>query len=427
LQNGLHVAEPLSVIRAAPATLTAEACRLLSGRFPQHLENGMALNIFDNLGSPLDRQRFTWRDLVQNPISKLDDDAYTRVRIILMNGIELEALNFSHACARMNGPLRAPLAEIRRIEQHQATTINWLIGADHSPLETTIAYEQVAIDVTAGVAMREPDPYLAQVYRFGLLEDFDHMYRYSALLDRLEGKDANNILQSYTDILPGRPTIDEHRHPHDDLRAHYDRATAAPLSKLHALTIMASEQQTHNYYMNIGPLFSDPMARLLYAEIASIEEQHTTQYESIIDPNESWMEKWLMHEATEVYNYHACATQETNPRIRALWERFLDYELGHLHVVMKLFKDELGRDPQEFLPAVLPDPIPIGSQREFVRQVLANELPLRADGAQFVDAQREPQRSLDYRSQLNLDGSPSSEVAAGYRWAAGTELMRSAA
>jgi hypothetical protein len=165
----------------------------------------------------------------------------------------------------MNGALRPVLAQLRRVEQHQATTVNWLIGADHSPLETTIAYEQVAIDITAGVALREPDAYLAQVYRFGLVEDFDHMYRYSALLDRLEGKDANNILQSYTDILPGRPTVDEHRDPMDDLRDHYDRRTAAPLSKLHALTIMAAEQQTHNYYMNVGPLFSDPMARLLYA------------------------------------------------------------------------------------------------------------------------------------------------------------------
>ena len=40
----------------------------------------------------------------------------------------------------------------KRQEQHQATMINWLISADHSPLETTIAYEQVAIEVTASVA-----------------------------------------------------------------------------------------------------------------------------------------------------------------------------------------------------------------------------------------------------------------------------------
>lgn len=33
-------------------------------------------------------------------------------------------------------------------------------------------------------------------------------------------------------------------------------------------------------------MFADPIACQLYAEIASIEEQHVTQYESIIDPCE---------------------------------------------------------------------------------------------------------------------------------------------
>src|SRR5690606_15676737 len=148
------------------------------------------------------------------------------------------------------------------------TMINWLLSGDHSPIETTIGYEQVAIEVTAVVAQQEPDAYLAQVYRFGLLEDFDHMHRYAALLDRLEGKDANNILQCYTDVMPGRPTIFEHRHPHDDLRKHYQRDAAAPISKMHALTIMSGEYQPRDYYMTIGPTFTDPLARQLYAEIA---------------------------------------------------------------------------------------------------------------------------------------------------------------
>ena len=139
----------------------------------------------------------------------MDDDTYTRIRIILMNGIESEALRFSHAAARMNRELRLPLARIRRIEQHQQSLVNWLLPPDLSPLETTIGFEQVAIEVTASVAQHEPDPYLSQVYRFGLLEDFDHMYRYSALYDRLEGKDPNTLLQCYTDIRPGRPTMVE--------------------------------------------------------------------------------------------------------------------------------------------------------------------------------------------------------------------------
>jgi hypothetical protein len=70
----------------------------------------MGLDLFEERGVPLDQQQFNWRELVQLPFSKLDDDAMTRVRIILMNGIESEAVRFSHACARMNGELQADLA-----------------------------------------------------------------------------------------------------------------------------------------------------------------------------------------------------------------------------------------------------------------------------------------------------------------------------
>ncbi|MGE3681921.1 MAG: hypothetical protein AB7G93_09360 [Bdellovibrionales bacterium] len=384
----------------------------------------MSLNLIKDTGTPLEKQGFTWRELVQTPTSKLDCDAFTRVRIILMNGIEHEALRFSHACARMNQDLRVPLAMVRRVEQHQATMVNWLLPPDMSPLEITIAYEQVAIEVTASVAQSEPDPYLAQVYRFGLLEDFDHLYRYSALLDRLEGKDANNILQSYTDIVPGRPTSQEHRHPADDLRAPFDKNRADLISKLHALTILSGEQQTHNFYMNVGPSYADPMARLLYAEIASIEEQHMTQYESIIDPNQTWLEQWLMHEANEVYNYYSCLESETEPRVRAIWERFLDYELGHLATVREIFKNVEKRDPEEVLTAKLPKPIAYVSHREFVRETLLQEVGLRANGADFVPEMEEPERSLHYRDHLNSELMPTEIVARGYRWSPGGELTR---
>ena len=382
----------------------------------------MSINLFKDKGTPLEKQHFTWKDLVQKPISKLNDDAFTRIRVILMNGIEMEANRFSHSCARMNRELQIPLAVIRRVEQHQATLINWLLGTDHSPLETTIGYEQVAIEITAAVAQKEPDKYLSQVYRFGLLEDFDHMYRYTALLDRLEGKDSNNILQSYTDIVPGRPTIDEHRDPHDEIKRHYNKNSATAITKFHALTIMAGEQQTHNYYMNIGPMFADPTARQLYAEIASIEEQHVTQYESIIDPNETWLEKLLIHEANEVYNYYSCVASETNGRIKAIWERFLEYELGQLQAAMELFKQFERRDPAEILPEKLPDAIQYCSQREFVREVLKNELDLRVKGKEFIQVGAESQFTRKYRNYINSEGSPSETVTAGYVWRPGTEL-----
>jgi hypothetical protein len=384
----------------------------------------MAIHLLTDKGVPLDRQRFTWRDIVRAPISKLDDDAMTRVRILLMNGIEAEALRFSHAAARMNGDLRVALAQVRRVEQHQQALVGWLLPADQTPLETTIAYEQVAIEITAEAALHEPDPYLAQVYRFGMLEDFDHLYRYSALLDRLEGKDPSTILQSYTDILPGRPTAVEHRAPGDDVREHYERRVAQPITRLNALTLLSIELQTHDHYANVGPFFADPTARLLYAEILHIEEQHVTQYESIIDPSETWLEKWVLHEANEVYNYHSCVAQETNPRIRAIWERFLEYELGQLQVAIELFQRIEGRDAAEILPATLPDPTGHVSHRDFVRRVLSQEVDLRARGTQLIDASQESpdSPSVEYRDQLNVEGSPSETVGAGYRWQPGTEV-----
>jgi hypothetical protein len=129
----------------------------------------MALDILAERGVPLDRQTFTWKEMAGPTYSKLNDDAFTRVRVILMNGIETEANRFSHACARMNRALQSRLARVRRIEQHQQTMVNWLNPPDQSSLETTIGYEQVAIEVTAALAQQEPDAYLAQSYRFGLL------------------------------------------------------------------------------------------------------------------------------------------------------------------------------------------------------------------------------------------------------------------
>jgi hypothetical protein len=383
----------------------------------------MALDLLKDEGVPLEQQQFTWKDLVRPPYSKLDDDAFTRVRVILMNGIQSESLRFSHVLARSVDPeLRLALAQVRRVAHHQQTMVNWLNPANQNPLETTIGYEQVAIEVTSSIALHEPDPYLAQTYRFGLLEDFDHLYRYSALYDRLTGKDANYLLQSYTDIIPGRPLEIEHRHPSDDLRRPYDCKTAALVSKLNAYTLTAGEYQTHDFYMTIGPMFTDPAARQLYAEIASIEEQHVSQYESLTDPRETWLEKWLLHEATEAYNYFSCVEFEENAAIKRIWERFLDYELGQLRFVADLFEQREKRDAAEVLPGPLPEPIQYKSHRQFVRDTLRQEVHLSSKGTEYVDRSQESEATRAYRDYMNSEGSPSQTVAAGYVWRPGTEL-----
>ena len=147
-----------------------------------------------------------------------------------------------------------------------------------------------------------------------------------------------------------------------------------------------------------------------------------TQYGSLQDPYESFLEKWLIHEAMEVYAYNSCMEQEENPRIKAICERFLDYEQSHLHLVCELLKKYERRDPAEILGGSVPKLIEFKSQRDFVRNTLAEEMDLRAKGHDYVDKKNEGHASRDYRNHLNSEGVPAEAVSAGYQWAPGTEL-----
>src|SRR5436305_1235463 len=82
---------------------------------------------------------------------------------------------------------------------------------------------------------------------------------------------------------------------------HFNRHTVDPLTRMHAMTITAGEQQTMNFYMNHGPDYMEPIARGLNLEIAMIEEQHVTQYESLLDPLVSMLEDLVFHKYNEVY------------------------------------------------------------------------------------------------------------------------------
>ncbi|WP_436791516.1 hypothetical protein [Yinghuangia sp. YIM S10712] len=369
----------------------------------------MTFNPLEHHGIPLDRQLRTWRELDVEPIDPDKSDPYTRCRIIAMNGIETEAIFFSHNFARhcTDPVVRRKLAEVRFFEQQQQKAVNWLLPGLASVLETTISYEQVAVDLTSWVARMEPDPYLRQCYEFGLLEDFDHLYRYANLYELIEHRKAEKLVSDLTEIMPGRPTVAHHRHPVDNLRTPYDKDTASPLSKLHALTIMAAEQQTMNFYMNVGPMAIEPIARRLYQEIAMVEEEHVTHYESLVDQGETWWEQLVNHEYNECYMYYSFMETESDPRIKAIWELHLNMELGHLQIAADLMRQHDGRDPAEICAPELPQPVKFEPNREYVRNVLADQIDLTTLGEGFVAEAHE--RFVKMQEALMRDGQPASE------------------
>lgn len=332
------------------------------------------MNPFEQKPLHIDETLMDWKKMYPKSYNKCEVDPYTKTRIILMNGTEFEANWFSHQFSRNcnNNDLRREIALTRRSEKQQQMLIQNLKPINENILEHTISYEQLAVDLTARLAQSEPDANVRSALNFALLEDFDHLYRYSDLLE-LEYKILpEKLVGRYTEIMPARPTISHHRHPYDSVK-NYICKDADLITKLHVNIITAAEQQTMNYYMNVGGFYTSDLGRKLYQEIGMVEEDHVTQYGSLIDPNQTWLENLLMHEYTECYLYYSCFKDETNPYIKKIWETFFEYEVCHLHRACKLLKKYENKEWQQVIPnGNFPPLLCLGPNIEYVRDVLKN-------------------------------------------------------
>ncbi|MGI5935566.1 MAG: hypothetical protein ACOX7I_02000 [Oscillospiraceae bacterium] len=363
-----------------------------------------------------------WCTMYPTPYNKQTVDPYTKVRIILMNGIEVESVFFKHQFHRncQNNDIRRELALTRRVEQQQQKHVNWLKPIDETALETTIGFEHVAVDLTAWLAQNEPDPYVKQALDFALLEDFDHLYRYANLLDLDAQIPAQQLVKSYVDITPGRPTIAEHRFPYDSVKYHVDFKKADLRTKLNTLIITSAEQQTMNFYMNIGNTYYNDLGRKLYQEIAMIEEQHVTHYGSLLDPNCTWLENLLLHEYVECYLYYSFYQDELCPNTKSVWELHLQQEIAHLHLAADMLRKYEGKDCQQVIPGgEFPKLLQFHDTRDYVREILATQVLLTANREGYTPAPELPRdhEFFFYQNKVNhsVEKVPSHMVIAQHQ------------
>ena len=332
------------------------------------------MNPFKELPKNPQVKYYSFKGLAVKPYDKNTASPYTKTRVILMNGTEFESNMFLHQLNRhcLNNDIRRAAAEVRRSEQQQQKRIAGLRPINETILETTIGYEQLAVDLTVDLAKKEPNPFVKAQLDFALLEDFDHLYRYANLLDMEEGVHAERLVGKYTEITPGRPTISEHRHPKDDVRPYINCWQDALPTRLNTMIITAAEQQTMNYYMNVANLYHSDLGRKLYTEIAMIEEQHVTGYGALIDPSCTWLESWVMHEYTECYLYWSCYQDESDARIKEIWLEHFEEELNHLKIASDILYKYEGREWEQLFVggSDFPDLIKLHENKDYIRDVI---------------------------------------------------------
>lgn len=343
-----------------------------------------------------------WKQMYPTPYNKAEVDPYTKTRIILMNGTEFEANWFSHQFARHteDNDLRRELALTREVEKQQQLKISLLKPIDESALEHTIAYEQLAVDLTAELAKREPDCYVKKALDFALLEDFDHLYRYANLLEMQQGIEAERLVGRYTEIMPGRPTISHHRFPMDNVKRGLNGKKAEKQTVLNTMIITAAEQQTMNYYMNITNFGRSDTSRQLYQEIALVEEEHVTQYESLMNAGATWLEMLLWHEYVECYLYWSCYKTETDKCIKALWAQNLEMEIAQLHKAAELLKKYEGKEWQEVIPdGEFPAPLSLHENIDYVRNILQSTVQFTGCREDYIRVEKLPEDADFYTWQ----------------------------
>ena len=364
------------------------------------------MNPFDLKPQRADKVFTNWNKVLVKPYDKNEVDPYTRTRVILMSGTEFESVRLSNAFTRNcpNNDVRRRLAVMRRGEQLQQKRVASLKPANESILEHTIGYEQLAVDLTANLAITEKNSYVKKQLDFALLEDFDHLYRYSDLLELEKGGDPKRLVGSYTEIMPGRPTVAEYRHPHDDVDFYINNYLNDVKTKLNINIITGAEQQTMNYYMNVANLVTSPLARKLYNEIAMIEEQHVTGYGSLKDPTSTWWECLLMNEYTECYLYWSCYEDEKDERIKAIWEQHFEEEVAHLHEAAELLKTYEGKVWQQVMPegGEFPELLKLRPQKEYIREILKSvRLTGVEEGWEELDKVPDSFRYFSYNAKIN--------------------------
>lgn len=120
-----------------------------------------------------------------------------------------------------------------------------------------------------------------------------------------------------------------------------------------------------------------------------------------------------MHEYNECYLYYSFLQQEPDSRIKSIWEEQLDNEITHLHMAVDLFQQYEGRDVELVLPASFPELVKFQSNKDYVRDIIAGQIELTADGDDLVPASELPDsaRYFEYQHLVNIDhSSPTTRV-----------------
>ena len=352
-----------------------------------------------------------WRDFPR-PLRRLN--AMSRERLLL--AALLERCAAAHAVENAPVELRPKLAWLRRRSLERSLRLAARLPAC-PPVEEAVRLDQLEADLTAALRAVPGTGAIRPALDFALLEETDQLYRFANLLDAEQDAPAESVTGGRTEITPGRPCIAAHRHPLDSAFRPLD-FDGAPRAALLAVALLAPlERHVSSLYARRAGEAADGGARALFAEMALIEEQHASQYESLWDPRRAALQNLPLRAAALRYAYISLEAMETSETLRALWRDHLAETAKDLEALRAL----AGGDPDEDFPP----PFLFGDASALARELMPRQVTLTMLEDSLVPSGLLPAdcRYFAWQRALNGDGeaTPSHRVVRRYAGRYGTD------
>ena len=114
--------------------------------------------------------------------------------------------------------------------------------------------------------------------------------------------------------------------------------------------------------------------------------------------------------------------------MKIIWEEFLAFELEHLRIASDLIKKHEKRDPEEIIGNEIIEPCHFESQKEYVANILINEVDKRLDGTDdksytTIDKLSDNWPSYEVQEKFGEDGAPTEKTIQLITTATGRDIV----
>jgi rubrerythrin len=230
-------------------------------------------------------------------------------------------------------------------EQRHQDSMTCLSDRTETSLEKTVAMQAAYIARLAEFSVNEPDGDIRTSFEYILADHLTHHRQFSHKLTQKEG--LSPMARALFTGRPGREIDEQFIEIEAAPKPHYNRKSAAPLTKAQVRLALASELAQREAYRAMAALSSDKHLVIFYQQASIVDNRHIAILRSLIDPTETRLESAYLAELAEVVDLENAVALVPAGRINDVLRGLLDEDRLHLQVVGGLLVESGGPESEE--------------------------------------------------------------------------------